>query len=197
MILENQPKAFVIAVKDHPISESQLRDCLDSAEKFNWNVEVSWGVNGRTITDDIWKQEGLFPRLDKPSMDRPGVQGCFLSHWNLWKKCLELNEPIIILEHDALILKEWSPIEITDSIIKLHRIYSNKKEKIDIDTGQWNKSGHAYCITPNHASKLINFSKKHGAIVVDILIGTKVVPVVNLKPSWVERQNLFSTTNNI
>ena len=27
--------------------------------------------------------------------------GCFLSHYSLWKKCIELKEPIIILEHDV------------------------------------------------------------------------------------------------
>lgn len=197
MILKKQPKTFVIAIKGHAVSESLLQDCLASAKKFNWNIEVFWGIDGRTITENNWKAEGLFPRLDKPTMDRPGVQGCFLSHWNLWKHCVEINEPIIILEHDAIILKTWESIEIDKSIIKLHRIYSPKKEKIDIDTGQWNKSGHAYCITPTHAKNLINFSKEHGAIVVDILIGSKIAPIINLNPSWVERQNLHSTTNNL
>ncbi|WP_104713491.1 glycosyltransferase family 25 protein [Helicobacter cetorum] len=31
----------------------------------------------------------------------PQELGCFLSHYFLWKKCLELNEPIIILEDDV------------------------------------------------------------------------------------------------
>ena len=26
---------------------------------------------------------------------------CFLSHYSLWKKCVELKEPIMILEHDV------------------------------------------------------------------------------------------------
>jgi hypothetical protein len=52
MILETQPKTFVIAIKGHPVSESQLQDCLSSAEKFNWNINIFWGVDGRT---DLWK----------------------------------------------------------------------------------------------------------------------------------------------
>jgi GR25 family glycosyltransferase involved in LPS biosynthesis len=40
---------------------------------------------------------------------RLGVIGCFLSHFYLWKKCIELNEPILILEHDAEIIRniDW------------------------------------------------------------------------------------------
>lgn len=198
MILETQPLTFVIALKDHPVSESQLQDCLHSAVQHNWKVEVFWGVNGNTITDDCWKVENISTvRIDKPTMSRPGVQGCFLSHWKLWNKCVEINEPIIILEHDALIMKKWDPLELSNSIIKLHRHYAGKKIKYDIDSGFWSKSGHAYCLSPEHASKLIKFVRNVGAFEVDILMGSKVVPVTHIKPSWVERQNTFSTTNNL
>jgi hypothetical protein len=198
MILETQPKAFVIAIKGNLISEAQLQDCLDSAEKFNWKIDTFWGVDGRTITSDTWKNEGIFPRLDKPTMGRPGVQGCFLSHFSLWKKCLEINEPIIILEHDAIIQGHWQPLDLKESIIKLHRHYSRKSIKIDADSGSWSKSGHAYCLSPRHAKILINFVKTAGAFEVDRIIGDKVIPYVHLgNPSLIERQNSFSTTENI
>ena len=198
MILATQPKTFVIAIKGHAVSENQLQDCLISAEKFNWNVETFWGVDGRTITDNTWTTEGIFPRLDKPTMSRPGVQGCFLSHWALWKKCIELNEPIIILEHDAVIQGQWQPLEINESIIKLHRYYKQKNPKYDEDTGLWSASGHAYCLLPTHANILIKFVKNKGAFEADRIIGDKVIPFKHLgKPSLVERQNSFSTTENI
>lgn len=198
MILEKQPKTFVIAIKGHPVSERQLLECLSTGEKYNWKIKTFWGVNGKTITDDTWKAEGIFPRLDKPTMNRPGVQGCFLSHWSLWKKCLELNEPIIILEHDAVIQNFWSPIEIDEAVIKLHRYYKQKNLKYDEDSGLWSPSGHAYCILPKHAKCLIDFVKSHGAFEADRLLGDKVIKLVHLgKPSLVERQNSYSTTENL
>jgi hypothetical protein len=198
MILEKQPKTFVIAIKGHPVSERQLQDCLTSAEKFNWEVEVSWGVDGRTVTDKIWKHEGIIPRLDKPTMSKLGVQGCFLSHWQLWKKCIALGEPIIILEHDAVIQAPWIPLEINNSIIKLHRYYKQKNPKYDEDTGLWSASGHAYCLSPDHADILIKFVKNKGAFEVDRIIGDRVISFKHLgKPSLIERQNSFSTTENI
>jgi hypothetical protein len=198
MILETQPKTFVIAIKGHPISEKQLQDCLDSADKFDWNVEVFWGVDGRTITSKTWEEEGLVPRLDKPTMSRPGVQGCFLSHYSLWKTCIELDKPIIILEHDAIIQRPWVPMEINQDLVKLHRHYAGKKPKIDNDSGSWSKSGHAYCLSPTHADALINFVKKVGAFEADRLIGSNVISFTHLgSPSLVERQNSYSTTNQL
>ena len=198
MILTTQPKTFVIAIKGHAISEAQLQDCLTSADKFDWKIEVFWGVDGRYISDQTWKNEEIFVRTDKPTFHRPGVQGCFLSHWSLWKKCIELNEPIIILEHDAIIQNYWPPINIDRSIIKLHRHYSEKSIKLDEHSGRWSKSGHAYCITPAHATALIDFVKRVGAYEVDRIIGDNVISYQHLgKPSLVERQNLFSTTENI
>lgn len=197
MKLINQPKTFVIALKDHDISDRFLKDCLQSSNSNNWNLEISWGVNGNNITPATWEKENIFPRIDKPTMHKPGVQGCFLSHWKLWNACVELNEPIIILEHDAVILKPWSPLEIYKEVTKLHRHYSSKIARYDSDAGHWTKSGHAYCILPESAKKLINFVKKVGAFEVDVLMGDKVVSVDHINPTWVERQNTYSTTENL
>ena len=48
------------------------------------------------IRDSDWIDPILKTPLTK------GEVGCFLSHWRLWEKCIELNEPILILEDDAV-----------------------------------------------------------------------------------------------
>ena len=198
MILHTQPKTFVIAVKGHSVSEQQLTDCLSSATKYNWAVEIFWGTNGNTLTEESWKNIGVRPLLNKPTMHRKGTWGCFFSHWNLWHKCLELDEPIIILEHDAIIQDYWKPIEMQESIIKLHKYYKEKTPKYDEDSGLWSPSTHAYCILPNHAEKLIKFAVNTGGFETDRMIGDKVIKVEHLgKPSIVERQNTYSTTKNL
>jgi hypothetical protein len=198
MILKKQPKTFVIAIKDHPVSERQLQDCLTSAKKFNWNVEVFWGVNGNTLTDHSWLDIDVKPLLNKPTMNRKGTWGCFFSHWKLWNLCVELNEPIIVLEHDAIIQESWRPIEIDNSMIKLHRYYKQKNPKYDDDSGTWSPSTHAYCILPSHAQRLINFATTVGGYETDRMMGSNVLPVDHLgKPSMVERQDSYSTTENL
>lgn len=39
---------------------------------------------------------------------------CFMSHYNLWKLCIEYDEPIIILEQDALFTKQFDYGKIKD-----------------------------------------------------------------------------------
>jgi hypothetical protein len=198
MILEKQPKTFVIAIKDHPVSESQLQDCLSSAENFKWKIETFWGINGHTLTDDSWLEISVKPLLNKPTMNRKGTWGCFFSHWILWNKCVDLNEPIIVLEHDAIIQEPWRPIEIDTAMIKLHRYYKQKNPKYDDDSGLWSPSTHAYCLLPKHAEKLINFAKSVGGFETDRMMGSNVLLVEHLgKPSMIERQDSYSTTENL
>lgn len=198
MILHTQPKTFVIAIKNHAVSEQQLHDCLNSAKQHKWTVETFWGVNGNTLTEKSWEEIGVSPLLNKPTMHRKGTWGCFFSHWALWNKCIELNEPIIILEHDAIIQETWKPINIDEAMIKLHRYYKQKNPKYDDDSGLWSPSTHAYCILPKHAIQLVNFSKIIGGYETDRMMGDKILKVQHLgKPSMVERQDSYSTTENI
>jgi GR25 family glycosyltransferase involved in LPS biosynthesis len=207
MFLNKQPKTFVIALKDNPISLSQLNDCLTSAKEYNWDIEVFWGTNGKTLSLDSWKEIGVTPLLHKGSMTKLGTWGCFFSHWNLWNKCVELNEPIVILEHDAIIKSKWVSIEVSSALVKLHEDYSFKIDSngwidpdgfVDSDSGQASASTHAYCITPEQANKLIHFAKNVGGYATDRMMGNKVFPVIHMgNPTIVARQNTYSTTENL
>ena len=57
----------------------------------------------------IEKQRYTKDELKKISS--PGVIGCFYSHYKLWEKCVELDQPIIIFEDD---IKFFRNVEITD-----------------------------------------------------------------------------------
>lgn len=207
IILYKQPKTFVIALKDNDISLSQLHDCLNSAKDYNWDIEVFWGTNGKTLSLDSWKHLGVKPLLHKGSMNKPGTWGCFFSHFALWNKCIELNEPIVVLEHDAIIKCKWVPIEVSNALVKLHEDYSFKRDSngfldpagfMDADSGQGSVSTHAYCITPEQANKLICFAKTVGGYATDRMIGNKVLPIIHIgDPTIVARQNTYSTTENL
>lgn len=47
----------------------------------------------------------------------PGVKGCFYSHYNLWKKCVDINEPIIIWEDDIVLRRPFIPIDWENVLI--------------------------------------------------------------------------------
>ena len=196
MILAKQPTTFVIALKDHPVSETQLKDCLDSAKRNNWQVEIFWGVYGNTLTSTDWEDIGI-----KSYIGKPGGEGCWFSHYYLWKKCIELNEPIIVLEHDAIINRSWKPLTVNNSLIKLHKHY--RKDPMNHKwnhpmCGRWSPSTHAYCITPEQALTLIEAAKKIGAYPADMFMGSNIISVELLgEPELVARQNTYSTTGSI
>jgi hypothetical protein len=199
MNLKVQPKTFVIALKNHPISEEQLSDCLTSAKKFDWLIEIFWGINGRTITEKSWTDIGVKPLYHKGSMTKPGTWGCFFSHWHLWNRCVDLNEPLVILEHDAVIEDRWRSFNLK-SLTKLHENYSlnDRDHWTDEDSGLGSSSLHAYCISPEAAQKMINFSRKVGAYAADRMIGDKVLAFEHLElPTLVSRQNSYSTTEGL
>lgn len=199
MFLRTQPKTFVIVLDNIEISELQFKDCQESAIKFNWNIERFSAIKGTDITEQSWKDIDVKPLYYKRTMESPGVWGCFFSHFTLWNRCVEINEPIIILEHDSVIQGYWNGIEISNELIKLHRQY--KTTRFDEDSGNWTKSSHAYCILPNHAKRLIEFSRNVGAFALDVMLGSNVLPFKHLNSkkskSLVERQHTFSTTNEL
>jgi GR25 family glycosyltransferase involved in LPS biosynthesis len=54
---------------------------------------------------------------DAGKMSTPGVIGCFMSHYALWQKCVDLNEPIMIFEDDVKFYRNFEPIEWDDILI--------------------------------------------------------------------------------
>lgn len=61
---------------------------------------------------------------------RPGVLGCFYSHYRLWQKCVELNEPVFIFEDDVIFERGYEPVVWQDVLLLCtgkmahkHRVY--------------------------------------------------------------------------
>jgi GR25 family glycosyltransferase involved in LPS biosynthesis len=54
---------------------------------------------------------------DIGKLSRPGVLGCFYSHYNLWQKCVDLNEPIMIFEDDVKFYRGFKPVDWQDVLI--------------------------------------------------------------------------------
>lgn len=54
---------------------------------------------------------------DKGKLSRPGVIGCFYSHYALWQKCIDLNEPIMIFEDDVKFYRGFESVHWDDVLI--------------------------------------------------------------------------------
>lgn len=202
-------KSFVIFVNE-PVSIEQSVESVESFKKIGINVERFSGVYKHNV-DVVWDQEELF-FYHKQSDNKKvkGVKGCFLSHYLLWKKCLELNEPLLILEHDAIAIRSipQNILEYDFDVLNLDYAsrqvtdywnYVNSDHGFEICAwkssdkkgyGGYNKSSiagiHGYIIKPSGAEKLIEFSKKEGTLPADIQINSKVVDLRYTKTSYVK-----------
>lgn len=50
-----------------------------------------------------------------PTVDPNKRIACFLSHWTLWREVAETNEPMLIMEHDAVFVEKLEPDYILNS----------------------------------------------------------------------------------
>ena len=69
-----------------------------------------WGIKGPNCPADPNDKSVL-------KASTPGVKGCFLSHYGLWKRCVELDEPIVIWEDDIVLSRPLIPIEFQDVLV--------------------------------------------------------------------------------
>ena len=97
-------KAYIITVKGNELSEESANKTLQSAKQSGLEPEIYYGVNKyeaeHILTNsglDIDNKDGVFTKVSY----KESTIGCFLSHWSLWKKCINRNEPFVILEHDV------------------------------------------------------------------------------------------------
>lgn len=173
-------KAFVIGLGRIPSSIKSAQATLDTLNSYG--IEAShwegtygneaaeiFAAEGRVLADQSFK--GL-PVDDeyRESCSRPGVMGCFHSHYRLWKHCVELNEPILIFEDDVIFERTFIPVEWNDVLllatgktVHLQEFYS---EKLYSPTGTPAAVGFkgkvmpgavGYGLTPTGAKKLTEF----------------------------------------
>ena len=104
---------------------------------------------------------------------RPGVLGCFYSHYRLWEECVKLNETIFIFEDDVIFIRPYTPVEFDEVLVvalgkdlyrtKFKSVYETPEytTPIALDFHRTSMPGAVgYGITPTAAKKLVNTYKK-------------------------------------
>lgn len=122
MIINNPIKAFVIYIEDNQYSIDMANRCVQSGiandvyvEKFSGVTKVNAIHTMRSFNLEwTWAHDNTIPRIcSKTNLyqfpyttsDLRTKIGCSMSHYLLWKKCVELAESILILEHDTVFMR--------------------------------------------------------------------------------------------
>jgi glycosyl transferase family 25 len=170
-------KSFIIHLSKIESSLTSALKLQQDLKNIDLNAELFEGTYG-SDAEEIFKKESrqVHPTSFKGTPvderytnknNRPGVKGCFYSHYRLWKKCVELNETIIIFEDDVNIHRELIPVKFDDLlVITLGARKSEKYKQYLYDPNGEPKAEYyhnssmpgttGYLITPQGAKKLLD-----------------------------------------
>jgi hypothetical protein len=184
-------KNYVIYLPAYVKSTSMAQQALATGKNHGWDIELFTGIDGAVATlEDFRLTVNQSDAKCRDMLQRPGVQGCFLSHWQLWNRCVELAQPIGIFEHDVEFLGPCPNIEF-DHVFKLEGFLKKKARP----AGEWYEGARAYILHPQGADRLIQWVKAHGALPADVNIGLDVVDIMLDQTSCVQQHALYGKTD--
>lgn len=115
--------AYIIVLRGNEISEKLAQRCIKSCDEVGISYKIWYGFDGtggNIITPDHLNHKEWLSWLKVMNQDlSPSSVGCSLSHFSLWCHCIELDRPIVILEHDAIVIKPILGHQLWNSIIYL------------------------------------------------------------------------------
>lgn len=165
-------EAHLIYVKGHPESTRQANECLESHRlvKNKFNITPLEATTKHTVD---WKSMGVdYKHLY--GFRGPNMEACTHSHYRIWQKALETMKPVLLLEHDALFMQEFTEAHldmIQRSPYKIVSLYSSLGPENIIDNGFEDIQGlrtcvmtHGYVITPGGAQLLMDTIHGEGEI---------------------------------
>lgn len=198
-------KSYVIAVKNIEKSVLAAQKCIKSAKDIsNIDVEI---FNAITPLDDmskILKENSIQVRsFDERYSRKENAIACFLSHFLLWKKCIELQEPVLIFEHDAVVKTKIDLKMKFDKLVSIGKPSygrfntpaSNGLNKLT--SKRYLPGAHAYIISPIGATELIKRAKID-AKPVDVFLHLDTFPWLQEYYPWpVVVEDTFSTVQKV
>jgi hypothetical protein len=221
-------KAFVITLKDNESSVRLSNKCLESLEENGYDGEAFDAHCGQESSEylasynvkPISNPEVPYFHLYNQWTSVTGTIGCFASHFNLWLKSMTLNESIIIMEHDAKILRPWDNFHWKDilhldwegSIRRRNmrglydsydRVMSDSVFRMGFSPGEAAgvismNCNYAYAIKPHAAKILVNEAVTNGWFAADRFIREPLVLIETIHPKVAEEQpeaiDMFTTS---
>ncbi len=187
----DNPVAYIITLKGNTKSEQLGARCQKSCSECGqpWKVWDAFdGTSGEIIYPDHAEHQDHFSFL-KQMNDRLTAteMATIFSHYSLWAYCVKIDIPIIILEHDAVMVKKYTYHDGWNQIN-----YLGNREQMQ--EGKWPSfpphyaatknykflcRAHAYAIDPAVARQLVSHMIRFGMIVpADMLIRADLFPFV-------------------
>jgi hypothetical protein len=167
--------AYIITVKGNHNSEQYSARCQQSCIDVNMPYKVWPAYDGTNKDRGIVPPDHLVDdsvmnilKITDHYMTR-GEVACALSHISLWVHCAKIDQPIVILEHDALMLKKFETIENYNTIVYL-------------GGSEWHSQGWKIYPIPPHASEGPNYffiCRAHAYAIDPVMAKNLIAHVIN------------------
>lgn len=210
-------KVYVITLFGNDYSEYCAQRCIDSCNQPVIPFRAVQAREALEMLDSeglLWTWgPGYFNMEHKPyGGDHASRVGCFLSHYFLWKRCVD-EGPMLILEHDAVFVRPFYPFPFSGACqINDPRGATPKGDwwrdrMVERGSGIWPKTrvfddtrpdglagNSAYCLLPETARMLIELVQTIGAWPNDAIMCRQLVPhLEEVYPFITEVQSQEST----
>lgn len=156
--------AYIITLSNNQLSKTLAQRCAMSCKNVGMNCEYydAFDGTGNDLIIPNHSQNQSYIKWLKIYDHHQSLAeiACSLSHISLWAKCMELNKPIVILEHDAIMIKKFNKHKVFNAINYLGcQGQNNCPEYPPFSTINKNwyfiNRAHAYSIDPRVARTLM------------------------------------------
>lgn len=161
--------AYIISLKNNDISKRLTERCINSCNSVGMNNSIWYAFDGTgqdIIVPDHLKEKDYINwiKISNDKLSKSEI-GLFLTHFSLWAHCMTIQKPIVILEHDAIMIKKYSKHKGTNVIHYLgYRQFYEENVSIDVlppylfIKNSYNSIAytHGYAIDPNSAKNLFS-----------------------------------------
>jgi GR25 family glycosyltransferase involved in LPS biosynthesis len=200
-------KAFVITLKGIKESEKLAQKALDSARKHGYDARIFNAIKPKDNPLQIFDKHGI-KMVGWVNKGNPAVLGCWASHFLLWKKCVEMNEPFLILEHDAIVESKFPPNLIKrvkcianlgspgyiDSVHNIENIEYLKKGLGRLRSNHKFCGTHGYIVTPGIDKIIEHMESNEIAVAIDFYLTSRRFSQLQEYLPWcVSVESNFST----
>lgn len=198
-------KNYVITIMDNEKSVQAANRCIRSGMKFRFGIEMFPAVTPKDQPAELMNQQHISTeRFQQSKFSRiEPMMAAYMSHYSLWKRCVETREEITVFEHDAVIQDPIPGYLIYDGCINLGRpSYGNWKQPRmlgvnPLTSKRYFPGAHAYRVNPRGAARLVKLATQF-AMPADVYLNVELFPWLEEYYPWpVVCDDSFTTIQNL
>jgi len=196
-------KNFVITIRDNDMSVNVAARCIESARRFDLDVDYHEAFTPLTCRQFISRQkinDILFSNNHYSREDN--ARAAFCSHFSIWQICADQKEEVTIFEHDAVVVAPIPTINYRGCISIGKPSYGKynippRLGSNPLISKKYFPGAHAYRLKPNAAQILIDTARLE-ARPTDIFLNVDSFPFLEEYYPWpVEVKETFSTIQKV